>query len=362
MIQKAIVESIINNYQLKVRIPKYDKLASDGVSYNDLSTGIICTYPGTILSYAEGDVVLVGFENDEVDKPVVLGLLYNDKQTDSSIKIPDISNQLDNTADKLNNISKRNNFLHIKYSNDGGVTFTSLYDYSDNSYNEVTNTYSNSNIIINPLSSVLMWNISDGTNAERSSDFNLSIYISGDIKGKEVETTELTGQRNEIPAIYKHCTSVKIAYEVSPKISSDINNFNISLYTDKDTLGSVPGDYLGFYYSNSEIPSLSPIDYSWASIKIRIQKFIDEAFGDILKRVQRNEKYLYGTTVEEDEQGLTSDLGISSALKVQSNNLNISYKPTIDLSNKIQIDTQNNILHLGDITFSVDNSGGLIIN
>ena len=34
----------------------------------------------------------------------------------------------------------------------------------------------------------------------------------------------------------------------------------------------------------------------------------------------------------------------------------------IDLSNKIQIDTQNNILHLGDITFSVDNTGGLIIN
>lgn len=61
MIQKAIVSEILDSFQLKIRIPKYDKLASsvDGVSSEDLSTGIICAYPGMEVAYTAGDVVLV---------------------------------------------------------------------------------------------------------------------------------------------------------------------------------------------------------------------------------------------------------------------------------------------------------------
>ena len=64
MIQKGIIAQVIDKYNYKVRIPKYDKIESATYStkLDDLSSGIVCSIPGIDIAYVEDDVVLVSFE------------------------------------------------------------------------------------------------------------------------------------------------------------------------------------------------------------------------------------------------------------------------------------------------------------
>ena len=85
MIQKGIVEQVIDKYTYKVRIPRYDKIASDpsATKTQDLPTAIVCGYPGTEVVFSKGNIVLVDYENDELNQPVILGLLYNDSSSET---------------------------------------------------------------------------------------------------------------------------------------------------------------------------------------------------------------------------------------------------------------------------------------
>ena len=106
MLQKGIVEKIIDKYSCKVRIPKYDKLQSSvsGTSTNDLATAIISAMPGTEISYVVGDIVLLSFENDELNKPVILGLLYRKFDTESAITVSEVQQSIDSIESKLNSL------------------------------------------------------------------------------------------------------------------------------------------------------------------------------------------------------------------------------------------------------------------
>ena len=84
MITKGIVESIISKYSVKVRLPILDgiKESKGSVPTNDLSEATICTMPNGECNLSVGDVVFVGFEDNDIGRPVVLGCLYREVADD----------------------------------------------------------------------------------------------------------------------------------------------------------------------------------------------------------------------------------------------------------------------------------------
>lgn len=75
---KGIIEKVESRYLYRVRIPVYHKVENTpgAVETEDLPTAPVCTLPGLDLIYRVGDVVWIGFENDEIGLPVILGILY----------------------------------------------------------------------------------------------------------------------------------------------------------------------------------------------------------------------------------------------------------------------------------------------
>lgn len=76
---KGIIEAISGN-TATVRIPELNKIdgAVGATPSNELATSVICTLPGYIPNLRVGDIVIVGLENFNVAKPIILGLLFND--------------------------------------------------------------------------------------------------------------------------------------------------------------------------------------------------------------------------------------------------------------------------------------------
>lgn len=77
MLTKAIVEEVLSPYQVKVRIPLLDSIASAPMSNssNNLNIATICSLPNCYMNIQVGDVVFVGFEDNTYYKAVVLGHL-----------------------------------------------------------------------------------------------------------------------------------------------------------------------------------------------------------------------------------------------------------------------------------------------
>lgn len=93
MIFKAIVASVISdperdNDKIYVTIPILDGSSSKsdfkGVNKR-LAT--ICSLPGCIPKYAEGDVVYVDFEQDNMSQPIIIGSLMSSKSNTSVIDL-----------------------------------------------------------------------------------------------------------------------------------------------------------------------------------------------------------------------------------------------------------------------------------
>ena len=81
MITKAFVESKIDNFTYKVRMPIFDRVVSapQHTGFSDLSEAIVCTPKGINGTLDVGDVVLVGFEDNTASRPIILGHLYRDQ-------------------------------------------------------------------------------------------------------------------------------------------------------------------------------------------------------------------------------------------------------------------------------------------
>lgn len=78
MICRGIIEEIIDRYQVRVRIPIMHQIENTAqfIINKDLPAASICTSPSTYLNLSVGDVVIVGFENQDLGRPIILGYLY----------------------------------------------------------------------------------------------------------------------------------------------------------------------------------------------------------------------------------------------------------------------------------------------
>ena len=85
MITKAIVEKVIDNYNIRIRVPSLERTYQSSVYTNneDLNVAIVCTLPGCDPNIKVGDVVFVSLEDTEEDRAVILGYLYRTKKTET---------------------------------------------------------------------------------------------------------------------------------------------------------------------------------------------------------------------------------------------------------------------------------------
>ncbi len=122
---KAIIDSVINPYEVTVQIPFLDKgnininpdlLGRDVIKSSSLNgvsyPATIVTTPGCKPNYLIDDIVYIDFEENDLSRPVVLGLLYrqngnvslldaniNNLQVYSSAELPE-----DSVIGEVNNI------------------------------------------------------------------------------------------------------------------------------------------------------------------------------------------------------------------------------------------------------------------
>lgn len=104
MVTKAIIEKVISDYEVKVRIPIFES-AVDLSSQSDtmlLNTAIICTMPRCTFVPKVGDVVIVTFEDHDPGKPIILGCLQRSNVADMSDLIIDLTGDNTLSSAKLN--------------------------------------------------------------------------------------------------------------------------------------------------------------------------------------------------------------------------------------------------------------------
>ncbi len=82
---KGIINKVENKYSYRVRIPLYHKVKNTPgcVPDDQLPYATVCTLPGINPLYKENDIVWIDFENNELDVPVILGLLYRESGSNS---------------------------------------------------------------------------------------------------------------------------------------------------------------------------------------------------------------------------------------------------------------------------------------
>ena len=322
MIQKGIVESIISSYEYKVRIPRYDKLITTpgAVPTESLSSAIVCAVPGTKIAFMENDIVLVGFENNELTKPVILGLLYRENSSQAD-QLNSIATQatLSSLEKILTELQSKQLYTHIKYSNDNGLTFTSLYEYADiKTYSTGTGIYSGiENIEIDPNSSVIYWSAIDSNNVDKTSQ----LYIITTLSTEDNNMTEsFTDTLIDIPMKFRGLNNLKLSFQILQ--TDDFDDCHIVLTTDRNTLGSTYGDYIGISVTTNPIPSLKPSDYSWTSFYSSTYKILNKLENDLLNRIERNEKTLYGYTYSTKTQE-TDNTGLVDGIRVEKDSIHI---------------------------------------
>ena len=86
MILKGIIEKIIDPYSVRVRIPFLHRTSNSSniLHVDELPEAQISILPNCRPSLQLGDVVIVGFENNDQTKPVIIGVLYSENMSKTS--------------------------------------------------------------------------------------------------------------------------------------------------------------------------------------------------------------------------------------------------------------------------------------
>ena len=338
-LQKGIVEQLVDNYTLKVRVPKYDKIATDrdGIKTKDLADSIICSQPGMQITYSVGDIVLVDFENNELSKPVILGLLYKANGSKSVLEIPELKDKLgklDKQLDKLNNSGM---YTHVKYSNDNGKTFTSLFDYTEVIRESKDNKVLKAdNISVNPKSTKIYWNVINDNNVDitRSLTIKTKVYTTED----KSDLFESKSSMFEIPVNYRNKDNLYVDFEIYE--TRDFSNCYISLTTDMNEIGTTYGDYIGICVDNKAYASTNITDYTWTTLMTRTKELVEKETSKLRKRVESNEEVLYGYNKSSDNQ-ISDGTGLLGAFTVILNKVVVNKN-----KDKIEFGTETNYIDL----------------
>ena len=119
MLAKGIVEEIISQYEIRVRIPTIHGMSNQntGTPTSKLGKGPICTLPHCDMNLRVNDIVVVGFEDNDFNKPIILGVLYmskgsntlldmnvNDLTVSGNVKLPPTTTIGKLTPDKLSKL------------------------------------------------------------------------------------------------------------------------------------------------------------------------------------------------------------------------------------------------------------------
>lgn len=97
MLTKAVVTDIIDKYKIKLDIPLFKSSSADGIGN---PYAIVCSPPNVNITFRPGDVVIVGFEDNNYSKPVIIGFLYKEVSPNSTLdmKVNTISIDADLTV------------------------------------------------------------------------------------------------------------------------------------------------------------------------------------------------------------------------------------------------------------------------
>lgn len=84
-ITKGVVEERIDEYNVRVRLPIFNKSsnAPQSTPTNELYVATSCIVPNCNPNYQIGDVVYVTFEDNDIGKPVILGMLHSKKSSNT---------------------------------------------------------------------------------------------------------------------------------------------------------------------------------------------------------------------------------------------------------------------------------------
>lgn len=138
MIYRAIIYKIIpGEYKAKIRIPLLDKIpgAVASTMEQNLYDAVICVPPGCTPSYSPGEVVMVDFEDNDLSKPVILGVLYREETNSSmSLKCDSLNVEVDATLPKNTSIGNVDKDSLKSLEGIYGTVVT--LEYLDEHYNE----------------------------------------------------------------------------------------------------------------------------------------------------------------------------------------------------------------------------------
>ena len=295
MIQKGIIEKVIDKYTYKVRIPKYDKVYDDPeyVDTDNLSDGLVCITPGVNVSYYLNDVVIISFENDELDKPIILGLLYRENLENnySDTTITNVESNIEELESSITEIKSSSSiYTHIRYSNDNGNTFTSLFnpvnyekeDSEGNIYCVPSFSSKGVNgIEIDKSSEVITWFIADEDNNDITDQIGIDTILL-DSSGNVLRTIPKKNKNYTISLNNETYIEGKLLLTYRIYTTKErLDRLHVTLSTDKNILGTTEGKYLGIYVSNDSIASSEISDYKWFSVNSNAYNEMSELISEL---------------------------------------------------------------------------------
>ena len=116
MLTKAYISEIINTHSIRVRMPLYNKIegVNGATPKTELAIACVCSLPNFVTDPQVGDIVIVGFEENDTSKPVILGYLSK------STELPSI------TDIKCNKLTALDDVTLPAHTNIGNVTHENL--------------------------------------------------------------------------------------------------------------------------------------------------------------------------------------------------------------------------------------------
>lgn len=252
MIQKAIIEEIVaNGYQARVRIPRYNKASSSPTATDkqDLAIATICTYPGIHPSYQIGDIVFLGFENDEVNQPVILGLLYRENMGSSTSDMVDVLLPTEQLSTINNTYELSGNLSDINIDSNLDMKQHSILFSGDSNEQDITTVAR----IRNSMFPQRLRVYADGIQFQSITDSNKGTYLQ--------QVRQLTGLEDSNDTTSAATRGYVDGYINNITGNGDITLVNHNIYniTNVDTIKIINGEGIsaGTVQFNSNTPSVT---------------------------------------------------------------------------------------------------------